>query len=323
MVSRLERSERIAAEAAAWLARLESTGRTPATEEGLQAWLVSDDEHRQSFERAMDAWAIIPGAAAFINADALHGGVPAPANDRSRFVRAFALAASLLLVVLASGWWFIEQPTAYSTITGEQKIATLEDGTRIALNAETQLSVRYDQQTRSVHLDKGEAMFEVMHNAKRPFKVEVGDKIVTALGTSFLVRKTGDTVVVTLISGKVRVDTRGGSKVSTPPIPTVLTPGERLTALPNSPEIVTRTSSEAATAWRRGQVVFDDTSLSAAVAELNRYGGMQIDVADPRLGSLPVSGVFATNDAAEFASAIAALHHLRVEHDGDHLRLAR
>lgn len=323
MVRPLDRSERIAAEAAAWLARLESTGRTAATESGLQAWLMADDAHRRSFEQAMDAWAIIPGAAGLLDRDTASVAAPTPANDRWRPARALAIAASFFVLIFASGWWLLDQPTAYSTMKGEQKIATLEDGTRVALNAETHLSVRYDRQTRSIHLDQGEAMFEVKYNAKRPFKVEVGNKTVTALGTSFLVRKTGDAVVVTLISGKVRVDTRDASTGSSPRLPTVLAPGERLIAVADSPEIVTRTSSEAATAWRRGQVVFEDTSLSAAVAELNHYGGVQIDVADPRLGGLTVSGVFATNDAAEFASAIAVLHGLKVEREGDRLRLSR
>ncbi|MEQ8312362.1 MAG: FecR domain-containing protein [Sphingopyxis sp.] len=317
MVTPPDRSERIAAEAAAWLARLESTGRSAATEPGLQAWLVSDDAHRRSFERAMDAWAIIPGAAQLLDAH------PAPANDRSRLVRALALAASLVFVLFAAGWWLLDQPAAYSTAVGEQKIATLEDGTRIALNAETHLSVRYDRRTRSVRLDSGEAMFEVKHNPKRPFRVEAGDKTVTALGTSFLVRKVGDAVVVTLISGKVRVDTQDGAARSASPAPVVLAPGERLIAAADSPEIVTRTSSEAATAWRRGQVVFEDTTLSAAIAELNHYGGVQIDVADPRLGGLLVSGVFATNDAAEFASAVAVLHGLEVKREDGRLRLSR
>lgn len=323
MVRPHRQSERIAAQATAWLARLESTERTEATEAGLKAWLASNDEHPRIFEQAMDAWAIIPGAAETLGSSAMSHATALRKKSLPRFVRPLALAASLLIVGLMSSWWFIEQPTGYSTMLGEQQIATLEDGTRIALNADTQLSVRYDPKTRNVHLDKGEAMFEVMHNAKRPFVVEAGDKTITALGTSFIVRKLGDQVVVTLISGKVRVDTRTMPNVPVLDKPTVLTPGERLTALPDSPEIVTRTSSEAATAWRRGQVVFDDTSLSAAVAEFNRYGGPHIDVADPRLGGLSVSGVFATNDTAEFASAVAALHGLRVEHESNRLRLTR
>ena len=322
MVTRRDRSERIAAEATAWLARLESTGRTPSTEAGLRAWLLADDAHRQSFERAMDIWAIIPGAAELLAVSL------SPARKRSGFRhfvehgRAIAMAASLLIVCFVSGWFLIDGSTSYSTVIGEQQVATLEDGSRIALNADTQLKVHYDKASRSVQLDKGEAMFEVAHNARRPFTVEAGNKRITALGTSFIVRKSGDSVAVILLSGKVRVDTLGEATEARAPA-TILSPGEQLMAAPQSPEVVTRTSAEAATAWRRGQIVFDETSLSAALTELGRYGGQHIDLADPRLGGLTVSGVFATNDTAEFAHAVAALHDLRVEQSDSGLRLAR
>jgi transmembrane sensor len=99
--------------------------------------------------------------------------------------------------------------------------------------------------------------------------------------------------------------------------------GERLTITPDAPSLIDQPSMEAATAWRRGQAVFADLPLSAAVAELNRYGGPRILIGDPRLASLRVSGVFATNDTAEFASAISALHGLRVQQGDGELRIVR
>lgn len=322
------RSEDVAAEAAAWLSRLESNGRTPGTEAGLRAWLDADEEHRRIFERVVDTWAIIPGAATLLDP------LPDAANDRDDRAkgprgwrgargRGVALAASLLLLCLASGWWFLQRPLAYATVIGEQKVATLADGSRVALNADTRLSVRYDEQARRIELDEGEAMFEVVHDPDLPFRVAAGDTLVTALGTSFIVRRRGDVVTVTLLSGKVRVDNRKSLDPRTPATASILAPGERLIAAPGAPEIIRETSLEAATAWRRGQVVFDDSSLAAAVAEFNRYGGTPIGLADPRLGSLNISGVFATNDPAEFASAVAALHDLRLERRSEELRLLR
>ena len=79
---------------------------------------------------------------------------------------------------------------------------------------------------------------------------------------------------------------------------------------------------EAATAWRRGQTIFRDTPLGAAVTELNRYGGPQVVIEDPRVAALPISGVFTTN-APDFAEAVADLHGLEVEREGDSLHLTR
>lgn len=325
MVTRRNGPERIAAEAAAWLARLESTGRTEATEAGLRDWLEADASHRTAFEKAMDLWAILPGAAALRDGGGEIRPAPLPTFGRRMGASAgsLALVASLLLVLLVSAWWVLQQPTGYSTVVGEQKVATLEDGTRIALNTDTHLSVRYEEKKRSIVLDDGEAMFEVARNPARPFVVTAGNKSVTAIGTSFIVRKTGGVVTVTLISGKVRVDTHPSSASAPAVQSTMLTPGERFAVAGDAAAMVTPVSSEAATAWRRGQVIFNDTPLSAAIAELNRYGGPQIDVRDPRLGGLTVSGVFATNDTAEFAAAVAALHGLAVERHAGRIRLGR
>lgn len=321
MVSRHHPAERVDAEAAAWIARLQADDRTSLTEAALQEWLRADPAHADAFERATELWAMLPGAA-------MCGDARAPARHavRSRSlagqrgVHALA-AAALLLVTAGAGWWLLEDTADYGTRRGEQKVATLEDGSRIALNTDSEVEVRYARDERRVTLDRGEAMFEVAPNHARPFIVTAGDKQVRALGTSFIVRRTARGVVVTLLEGKVSVtDTHAAAPSFRP---TILAPGERLTANADAPSTIDQPAIDAVTAWRRGQAVFADTPLSSAVAELNRYGGPRIAVEDPRLASLRISGVFATSDTTEFAAAIAALHGLRIERTGNALRIVR
>jgi transmembrane sensor len=236
-----------------------------------------------------------------------------------------ALAACLLLMVVASSVWLAARPGSFSTAVGEQQMATLEDGTRITLNTDTRLRVRYADHQRSVMIDRGEAMFEVAPNPRRPFVVTAGGTKVRALGTSFIVRRVGGNVVVTLVQGKVSVTDAasgpgGAAKAANEAI---LAPGERLIVTDNAMTQIDRPSIEAVTAWRRGQAIFADTPLSAAVAELNRYGGPHVVLGDPRLASLRVSGVFATNDTVEFATAVAALHGLEVERGRDEVAIVR
>jgi len=73
----------------------------------------------------------------------------------------------------------------------------------------------------------------------------------------------------------------------------------------------------AAASWIGGHLVFDDTSLSSAVEEVNRYGKTKIVLAEPNLGGLRVSGTFDTGDAAGFAAGVAKLHSLAIEHGAD------
>ncbi|MDV3456879.1 FecR family protein [Sphingomonas sp. HF-S4] len=309
------------AEAAAWLARLQDKDRSPATEEAFKAWAHADPAHEEAFERATEIWAMIPGA--MLCADAPSATpVQLPVRRAPAWrVAAYAMAASLLVAIGAGGgWWLLSDPHDYATRVGEQKVATLEDGSRIALNTDTEIDVAYDAKTRRVTLSRGEAMFEVAPNAARPFLVRAGNRQVRAIGTSFIVRRDANGVVVTLIQGKVSV-TDVSQRAARP---TMLAPGERLTAGPGSATpLIDQPQIDAATAWRRGQAVFNDTPLAAAIAELNRYGGPRISVDDPHLASLRISGVFATNDTAEFANAVAALHRLRVEKMGAELHLLR
>ena len=308
----------IEVEAAAWLARLHGDQGETARP-ALDAWLAEDPSHAAAFEQASEVWAILPRAARCGE----EGGSHRPSSHQpQRSLRpAFAIAASLVLG-LGVLWWSLGNAGDYATRPGEQKVAMLKDGSRIALNTDTRLGVQFDASRRHIELDRGEAMFEVAHDAGRPFVVVAGDTRVQAIGTVFIVRRTRDDVVVTLIRGKVAV-THDQPRVSgASRTPVVLRPGEKLTEPEDGPIRIEPESVEAATAWRRGQTVFRDTPLGSAVVELNRYGGPPIVIDDPRVASLQISGVFATN-AADFAQAAATLHGLRVEKEDDTLHIRR
>jgi len=313
---------RASAEAAVWLARLQGDARTPAREAAFKDWLAADPAHQTAFEKATDIWAALPGAAQLLGEPARGTAKVVPIDRwRSRPVHALALAASLVLALGLGTFLMLSRPAAYSTAIGEQKVATLEDGSRIALNTDSSVEVHYDGAQRLVELDRGEAMFEVAHNSARPFLVRAGDKQVRAVGTSFVVRREGDGVVVTLLQGKVAVTDIRPAAVK--PQATYLNPGDRLRAPVGGPAQIDAQSADAATAWRRGQAMFADTPLADAVTELNRYGGPRLMIDDPRLAGLKISGVFATNDTGEFARAVAALHGLRVEQVGQTMHIVR
>jgi transmembrane sensor len=309
LVSRAQ--SRASAEAAVWLARLQGDTRTPAREAAFKTWLAADPAHRSAFEKATDIWAALPGAAQLLEEPA-----PAPAPplanrwQRPQMAR-LALAATVVLAVGIGILLMLARPAAYSTGVGEQKVATLSDGSRIALNTDSSVEVRYDAAERLVELDRGEAMFEVAHNSARPFIVRAGDKQVRAVGTSFVVRRDRNGVVVTLLQGRVAVTDVRPTAVKSEP--TYLDPGDRLRAPVEGLARIDAQPADVATAWRRGQAIFSDTPLADAVGELNRYGGPRLVIDDPRLAGLKISGVFATNDTGEFARAVAALHGLRVE----------
>jgi len=299
-----EERTRLNAEASAWLARLHGPGGRDA-QEPLQDWLRVDPAHREAFERATELWELLPGA------------VEIDQESRTSAWKQFmplAVAASVAAFVgTGAVTVYLNRAPTFDTGTGEQRTAALDDGSRVALNTGSHITVKFGRDERQVSLDQGEALFDVAHDAARPFVVRAGEERIKALGTSFVVRRDGDRVRVTLLRGKVEV-VRTGER---PRLLAVLAPGERVSVTPQTPPVLDRPALDAVTAWRRGELLFRDTPLSEAVAEVNRYGKEHVVVNDARLAALPISGVFSTDDPAEFAAAVAQLHGLRVRREGD------
>lgn len=311
------------AEAAAWLTRLQESERTVATEAAFKEWLSADPAHARAFTRINDVWELIPGALAPMQQLRLQ---PARRRHRMRERRTpwLAAAACALVVLTAAGIVHMFRPVdrTYQTAVGEQRTVVLDDLTRVTLDTNTRLVVEYRRSERRVVFEHGEALFHVTTNPHRPFVVQTGDEQVVDLGTVFDVRRDPQRVAVTLLEGKVWV----GAQAAAPgqsALSTVLAPGERLVIRADGSHAFDRPDIEAAMAWRRGQIYFDDTTLPDAIAELNRYGGEQIRIANPALAQLHVSGVFSVHDPAQFATAVASLHDLRLVRDGGTLVLAR
>lgn len=316
-------SEVALAEAAVWIARLHSPGRTEATESGWRKWFGAHPDHKTAWELVSDKW----NKSHDVPVGLVHPAVRVRSRSpRFRFrwtLVALAAVASALL-----GWTIVFFALGeVTTAVGEQRTLNLRDGTRIELNTATRLVVKYDTKTRVVELKSGEAYFSVAHEP-RPFVVMAGNRKVIAVGTSFTVRRdrsADDSVTVTLIEGKVAVAPVSAADVLPAiaiPEVTVLRAGERAHVRPRAPIAVDTPPIDRVTGWMRGQLIFDHTPLAEAVAELNRYSTTRISVASPETGRIPVSGTFRVSDSASFAEAAAQTYNLKLVNRDDELVLA-
>jgi transmembrane sensor len=301
----------VLAEASAWLVRLQGPSRTAAADAAFKAWLAEDTAHARAFARVTETWDIIPGAAEPSAAQAA-----VRVRPRRRVLK--ALAACLLLAVVGGGVaLYAWRNPVYQTAVGGQQTVTLGDGTRITLNTDTRLTVIYSKAERRILLNHGEAVFDDTPDSRRPFIVQAGDRVISALGTTFDVRNDPHFLEVTLIDGKVKVDpVASGQAGAEQGETTVLSPGERMTVRPGAEPTVDRPNLEEVTAWQRGEMMFDDATLAKVVAELNRYGNTHVLLGNPALAQLRVSGVFVTRDPVEAAKAIAKLHDLNIVRSG-------
>lgn len=300
--------ESVRAEAAAWIARLHGPDRTAADEQSFRRWLAADAVHAAAFERMTELWE----TGTRLKSDVL-GRVQQSTPKSPRTYLPIAVAAASIMLIAAGALLFLRD-TAEVTRVGEQRILTLDDGTRVTMNTATRLEVRYDKARRAVELTTGEAFFEVAQRRDRPFVVLAGGRRITALGTSFVVRQDIDRLSVTLMDGKVSIS---------PGRVQYLAPGERLTLASSATPKLDRPAIDQVTGWRRGVIALDNTSLAEAVAEMNRYSTVQLAIEGVQAGRIHVSGMFRAGDSVEFARALARTHGLHTMQENNRIVLSQ
>jgi transmembrane sensor len=211
----------------------------------------------------------------------------------------------------------------YASAVGEVRRIPLEDGSTLMLNTDSRARVRFSRAAREVRLLQGEALFEVAHDAHRPFIVQSADWEVRALGTVFGVRLRGTQVDVTVSQGVVELGKSGAAGEA----PRRISAREHSLLAPAQPiqvQQLPEAALERRFAWLNGMVAFSGETLADAVTEINRHNRRQIVIDDAALAQQPVVGAFRATDIAAFAAAAAAALGAQAVSEGDtvHLRLA-
>lgn len=287
-------------EAAAWLAKLQSPGKSVHTGEAFRRWLASGEGRNQAFGESTAVWEGLRSA-----------GLQYRHRRRMRFAGLAAAAAAVVSsVAVFTVWKGSDQELIYQTSVGEQRFSILPDGTQVTLNTNSLLKVAFTGRSRDVTLVSGEALFDVAKDSAKPFVVHVDDREVRAIGTSFVVYKTDDSFAVTLFEGKVSVGphTETEQDMTASPGVVVLEPGQRWNLKSRTVQQLTPLELDAATQWRRQEVVFSGTPLLDAVAEMNRYTENPMSITDARLDGRSVSGVFRIGDTESFINTLTALY---------------
>ena len=245
----------------------------------------------------------------------------------------WALAAVVagLILGLSLLWWSRDGerfglPRTYDTGHGEQAAWRLPDGSTLHLNTGGSATVRYSSAERVVDLDRGQALFEVAPGDGRRFRVSAGEAHVLAVGTEFDVYRRRDVILVTVVEGTVTV-----SSGEPPPLSSGIAPsgpsrrvnaGQQLGVEGGKlwPEPVP-VDSKAAVSWLQHQIVAEDRPLGEIVDEFNRYARVSIEIDDPALRALRVSGRFDVYDTDSFVAFLSSLDGVAVERTATRIRV--
>ena len=160
----------------------------------------------------------------------------------------------------------------YTLHVAEGKTAQLilPDGTHVWLSVGSEIAFNShfgEGAPRRVAL-RGEAFFDVHHDAASPFTVDAGGCHTTVYGTRFNVRNIeGDAPQVTLVSGK------GGVSYHSKTV--MLSPGHQA-VLDNGDLMTQEADMDVALSWKEGHFYFDGQTLQEIVDEIGRWYGMPV-----------------------------------------------
>lgn len=320
-------------QATQWFLRVRSEDARVEDLPEFKRWIDSDVRNELAYRQVAAAWVGIGSQAAAPeimvarrNAlDDAHRAASRRGSVRKWFTYPLALAASICAVLLGTALYFYLPRGVYSTGIGEQRALRLDDGSMVTLDAKSRVRVAYGDGVRLLMLERGRARFDVARDPVRPFRVKAGDQTIVALGTQFNVERVADTVLVTLLEGRVAVT---GIATASKPTATQSAPEEKATPVVElmagqglqvrangRATMVPKIDAERATAWQSGRLFFDNEPLASAAERVNRYSKVQIEVS-PSVANVEVSGVFAAGDADAFVEAISTYFAVRAERTG-------
>jgi len=269
-----------------WVVKLSSGRATTEDRVQFDLWRQQSDEHELAALEAESLWYGIGSTGSQIR----------KTERNTRITRRTILGAAVLG---ATGIAFervgIVGPRLYAdyvTSSAEQKTVLLSDGSTVFMNGNTAFSARLTGSERRLFLFEGQALFKVAKDASRPFIVEAGGGETRAIGTEFDIDIRPENVAVTVTEGIVSVS-NSSKPIEQDSDRVRAVANQRVTYRPdNVPSVPEDIDAEMETAWLRGKLIFNSKPLGEVVAALSRYQYGKIFIANGRLRSLNVTGVF-------------------------------
>lgn len=271
-----------------------------------------------------------------------------PAVTRSLWPR-IAIAASVF-VVLGIGLLFYnkapkqvsaQNAISYTTVAGQKKRIVLPDGSKITLNGASMitLSADFNKKDRRINLI-GEAYFEVVHDAGKPFTVHTKSVDIKDIGTIFNVKAyTGDQYTETsLIEGAIELallNKKGHSVLLAPKQKAIvrnLEPASanvKVAAKSASTEplkIISTTTNPIAktiveTDWVNNRLTFNDESFEDIAVRMERWYNIKISFENQPVKNYRFVATFANENIIQVLEVLKQSRDFNYRKEGDVIKI--
>lgn len=319
--------ELISQQAAKFVARLYSGELSPEEEKQIYAWCERRPEHQHEFDTMLALW----------DTSGQLYQTPKSPHKSPRGYWFMGMAASFVCALLAVWFLAVPQPNAlyqlanerqtqYETAIGEISTVGLPDGSAVTLNTDSAINIDFSGVQRRIWLIRGEAFFDVAKDPTRVFSINTGEKTIRVIGTKFNVRKSEQTLKVSVTEGLVAVQPSARTsddQIEFDKAETLLAAGS-IGAFNGTSEVIAKVTSKEVLAhqqWRQGVFRFDNEPLSKVITEFNRYRLKKITLRNTDLGKLKISGVFKLKDGDSILSALEAALPVEVERYPNYIEL--
>jgi ferric-dicitrate binding protein FerR (iron transport regulator) len=231
---------------------------------------------------------------------------------RGNFSRILAAAAAIAIIIAA--FFYINNPSSsqFQTIqTAENEIRQIDlpDGSKVWANQFSKISYSdFKGENRMVKME-GEAFFEVVPNAAKPFIVESGDVKVKVLGTAFNVVNTPGNKSIEVREGKVEVRLRSSNQVF------ILEKSDRLVleSTKSYEAVLDKGKTENIGGWKSNALVFDNSPLSEVVAQIEHQYEVKIAFRNQNLADCLFKTNFQNASLTEVFEVIETIFKCEIE----------
>lgn len=330
----LEGEHRELSEAAQWFVRVHDEQATTEDLAAWQQWQCGNEARRLAFAKVEQLWNALGRVPAATWSDPKGAGAdvatkPGSARRRSLWRRGVACCAILAMIAASMLWPFgmrmtaLPDTAAVQTGAGAHQLYRLTDGSRLEVGASTHLIVQFTPAQRTLRIDSGEFYVEVAHNPNRPFVVRAGAGTIRAVGTAFNVLQLQDRVAVTVIEGRVQVETAFGSgppseaQSRPPPAPLLVHAGQRV-AYERTVEALESLDTAVVTSWRSGRQQYLHEPLKRVIPDVARYSRQKILLADPAVGELIFTGAVLDSEIGDWITSLGRVFPLQITRLDDH-----
>ena len=242
--------------------------------------------------------------------------------------RTIGLAAAAALVIgVALNWSLATKllqslrtgaqpaPRTVTTLAAELDTVDLPDGSRAILAPNSSLRYVMAPLTgpREIRLE-GEALFDVIHDDDRPFRVRTRHAVVEDLGTSFVVREYAEDsrARVAVRSGAAALRASDDSSAAT----IDLRPGDG--AYIDSSGAIARFTGdpESFSAWTAGYLTFDGASLPGVLSQLETWYDVEFRMTDSTLAKQYFTGGLNSTSLSKALEILGPIVHARFAQEG-------